>query len=371
MRRVDRLLPGVAAALALLVGLVLALRGWLRPASQEGADRIVFVSQSEGHGQLMLSALRAPESAQTLSGEGQDVLDYALSPDGRQVVYTARLSAAGDNSVWLLTLASGAREQLFDCVLSMCRSPDWSPGGDQIAYERRALIKSAAGDGYQLGPTRVWLLNLSGAKNQQLIADPAALGFAPRWSPDGSLLAYYNPGAEAVMVRDIAAGATRAFPSVLADPGNWSPDGGVLVYPNLVQDAGRAYGKLIRVDVRTGAGAWWMTQTVSNDSGVAWRPAGDGIAFIRHSNGGPAGPGGQIWQAGPDGGGARVLFAEPALSADALGWSASGEWLLHTRISLSEPGALPEVWVVARDGKESRRIAATAAQPRWLPYGNK
>ncbi len=142
-RKTVRLLPRVFGVLALLTLAVVALRGWLRPGSdaldleETGNDRVVYVSQTEGQGRLELVSLSAPASPRILSGSDQDVFDYALSPDGRQAVYTVRISKLGDNSVWLLTLANSERELLFNCPLSMCRSPDWSSTGDQIAYERR------------------------------------------------------------------------------------------------------------------------------------------------------------------------------------------------------------------------------------------
>jgi dipeptidyl aminopeptidase/acylaminoacyl peptidase len=104
--------------------------------------------------------------------------DPQISPDGRTIVYVRRsgdiMTDRMQSSLWLIDVASG-RQSPFATSGS---SPRWSPDGTRIAY--------VAGDGERSQLFVRWLDSGVSARVTSLPGDPNSLA----WSPDGTRLAY-------------------------------------------------------------------------------------------------------------------------------------------------------------------------------------
>src|SRR6059036_4277533 len=107
-------------------------------------------------------------------------------------------------------------------------SPQISPDGRQAAYV--LVTVNAKHDGYE---TSLWLVNTDGASPPRRLTAGLRDG-APRWSPDGSTLAFVRPtdgrpqlyllplsGGEAQQLTDLPKGAS---------PATWSPDGKTIAF---------------------------------------------------------------------------------------------------------------------------------------------
>ncbi len=212
----------------------------------------------------------------------------------------------------------------------------------------------------------------------------------PRWSPDGSQLAFYrvlpgcDPAPVAVEVIDARRGPARRVGIENGQwPPSWSPDGRLLAFGGLrgIVLASIENGRTTQVTVQATAGS---------DSAPAWSPDGAWIAF-RH---GPPAAGPELWIVRRDGSGARRLagglhdHALPVWSPDAReiafagstggsvdvqvadvasgnvrtvapspafdaepAWSRDGSTIAFT----SERDGHAAVYVVARDGSNVRR----------------
>ena len=99
-------------------------------------------------------------------------------------------------------------------------APQISPDGKQIVYTRRWIDK--VNDRWD---SVVWVMSADGSKNRYLVD-----GSGPRWSPDGTRIAYIargEPTGQQVFVRYMdAEGAVTQITRVEKTPGNliWSPD---------------------------------------------------------------------------------------------------------------------------------------------------
>lgn len=177
---------------------------------------------------LAASALSAPVSA--LAAQS----DTAAAPSPAPSTAAARGSARTAPE----TRFTGA--DLFD--LALASDPQISPDGKRIAYVRRANDIMA-----DRARSSIWLVDVAtGAETPLSGSGPEGDAFAPRWSPDGSRIAYVSTtgGAAQMWVKWLDGGAATRLTGLPASPSSltWSPDGRSIAYTMLVEDEGLKLG---------------------------------------------------------------------------------------------------------------------------------
>ncbi len=213
-----------------------------------GHSRLMALMPADGIPDIFLyDGVDPSQPAQRLTSEPYGVWDYAISPDGTRVVYSARRDESDSRDLWLINTNGSGRVQLVTCNEQACISPAWSADGTRIAFERRNLIKGAIGK--TPGPSRIWLVDPNTREAVPLLEDSQKLGAVPRWAPVGNQLAYYDADQSAINVIDTVQLTQVQLPSVLGDPGAWSPDGRQLVYPELQAIDANSYYQLFRADL--------------------------------------------------------------------------------------------------------------------------
>jgi dipeptidyl aminopeptidase/acylaminoacyl peptidase len=297
-------------------------------------------------------------------------------------------------------------EQLGD--LAIPSDPRLQPGGERIAFVVTRLDLEA--DKYV---RRVWVWD--GEQARPLTTGPADT--APRWSPDGSKLAFLRKGAgdedqPQVALLNLAGGEAEvitAFPLGVMEL-EWSPDGSRIAVvaaewiPELAdvepEERKRRPRRVTRfpyrfdnlgwvgdqrthihlVDVAT-AESTQLTDGPYNESGIAWDPAGIEIAFAsaRHEGRG-LDPGSQVWTV-PVGGGKPTAQTDIGLWGG-ISYDASGR--LHTA-GIAELWGHPDVaplYRIEEDGSLTnltgdldRNITPLAPtisppSPQWLDNGD-
>jgi dipeptidyl aminopeptidase/acylaminoacyl peptidase len=130
-------------------------------------------------------------------------------------------------------------KDLFD--LSVASDPQISPDGRKIAYVRRSADIMTD----RMRPT-IWLIDVATGEQQPLVTGPGA-HMSPRWSPDGTRLAYFSTaegGAAQLYVRWMANGEQARLTGLPNSPNGleWSPDGRQLAYAMIVPDDGPKLG---------------------------------------------------------------------------------------------------------------------------------
>ena len=146
----------------------------------------------------------------------------ALSPDRKQIALQMRMADAGTNSYCMRLLVinrTGARSPIvadeggefikatfsnrrlqgFPIGLPMPLTPRWSPDGTLIAFVRR-----------DLGNTRLWLARADGSKASPLTEDDLPI-VDLRWAADGKSILLETDAARVEAERDIAAEGLQGF----------------------------------------------------------------------------------------------------------------------------------------------------------------
>lgn len=124
--------------------------------------------------------------------------------------------------------------------LQIASDPQVRPDGGAIAYVRAAndIMTDRA-------RRSIWLVDGTSGVQTPLVVDDNT-NLAPRWSPDGSRLAYVSagPGGAQLYVRWIASGRSARVASLEQAPNDiaWSPDGKSLAFTMLTAEAPASLG---------------------------------------------------------------------------------------------------------------------------------
>jgi len=154
----------------------------------------------------------------------------ALSPFALLVAATAITPALAAPATAPTRTFTGA--DLFN--LEWASDPQISPDGRTVAYVRRSndIMTDKA------RPT-IWLVDVATGQQRPLLAGSGSY-FSPRWSPDGTRLAYVaaESGSAQLYVRWIGTGESARITGLPDSPGGlaWSPDGRRIAYSMLVPD---------------------------------------------------------------------------------------------------------------------------------------
>ena len=125
--------------------------------------------------------------------------------------------------------------------LEVATDPQISPDGRTIAYVRKAndIMTDKA-------RATIWLVDVASGQQRPLVAGAGSYS-SPRWSPDGSRLAYV--GADSVspqlFVRWMSSGESARITGLPDSPDSiaWSPDGRRIAYSMFVPDDGPKLGQ--------------------------------------------------------------------------------------------------------------------------------
>ncbi len=277
------------------------------------------------------------------------------------------------SEVWVMDADGRRQTRLIEAGADAAlANPVWSPDGSRIAFVRFTGLERGS-------PTQeadIWVADADGDNAHVLVGDPGWQWF-PRWSPDGTWIAYTDeatggpwiesgplgpvpgqgpqgpdfaatgeaarPEADLWLTRADGSGDRVRLTSEAGDDrsATWSPDGRRLAF-----DTTRDGNTEIYVIDANGANPVRVTVAPGEDWAASWSPDGRTIAFTSDRSGSA-----QIWATTPDG-------AEPRqLTDDTSGnlwptWSPDGSRIAIT--SWRTGGS--QVWDIAADGSDPRPL---------------
>ena len=297
------------------------------PAWSSDGSRLAWMSASEGPEALWVHEPGTGESRQLEPCLGAGCGDMDISPDGSLVAYATNY---GDGTAGLVVVDVASGESSDIELISMPRTPRFSPDGSQIAM-------SVLG-----GRSGIYLVDVGGDGQ---LGDPTLLGGIIdadqlAWSPDGSWIAYRHYGRLAgegqtplngqvgptgfgIVITRVDGSETRVLATGPADTGpqwpTWAPDSGSLAYATIKED---------------GPGEWSLE-----------------LWTVDIGDGGPT----SVFQSGC----CKEGFGAPS-------WSPDGEWIAFSLDMVDDP-ARTGTFLIRPDGSDLRRVSEEPLEPVWQP----
>jgi TolB protein len=357
---------GLLFGLGVLLGL--AVVGAALYIHQNGA----MIPLSTGESELVyLSPTNSPDlwrnskdglNPRRITDTGGRVFDYAVSPDGREIVYSAVNELKGLD-LWAVSTVGGKAHRLLDCGADRCSGPVYDPSGLKIAYSRRSKAENPAGNAPGLG--RIWILTLQDGLTQPLVANAAVTGQDVSWSPDGLRLAFYDPLVGAIRIHPLQDGNDLVLPVLLEKSGGWTPDGKKMIFADYALGQERPVGVLSEVDLASGQVSPAFPDLALVDFGSpvfdrngAWMAVGgqaEGEGSAR-----------SIWVVRLDGTDKLRVTMDPQALQAAYHWDPSGSSLVYQEYKLGDSSSHPAVFVWDLKTQRAHLVAENAALPDWI-----
>lgn len=241
--------------------------------------------------------------------------DPRWSPDGRWISFIATREGSKTGQVWLLDRSGGEAQKLTD-IAGGVSEHHWSPDGKRLAVIAHDVEPKVAGaDSAKITPKPIvidrvtfkrdregytnrlrdhlWLVDVVARTSVQLTTGDFD-DDAPRWSPDGTRLAFESRRAGADPDREnntdlfVIEARVGAQPQQLttfdgSDRGMaWSPDGASIAYLESNEPKFSAYSQFrLAVMPSTGGQASYPAASLDRDvSELSWTPDGRSIRFL-------------------------------------------------------------------------------------------
>ena len=225
----------------------------------------------------------APPGAQIvrLTNNGE-VLDAAISPDGRLLAYV--LVKSGKQSLWIRNLESGQESQLWPPDSALCWGPRFTPNGLTLFY-----VTTQPGSTISV----LYRMPVSGGPAQKIVTN---IDSPPALSPDGMQIAFLRgyPGQhrDALMIANVDGSAeqeiaSRRHPDKFDFSGmSWSPGGKQIAVG--ASSGNDSLFAILAVDISNGAATELTQRRWTAVRGIAWENLGLGLIFSARAEGRPA-----------------------------------------------------------------------------------
>jgi hypothetical protein len=233
-------------------------------------------------------------------------ISSSWSPDGGRIAFTV------NSRLWVMNSDGSDARRLTEFQSA---SPTWSPDGNEIAIQ-----SSVDGQSWSL----LSIDPVTGDSVRRITGTPDQDQF-PDWSPSGDRITVARSGALAILrASDGAVLNTYAVGTTIRHP-RWSPDGTKIAFTRAEAGGRRS---LHILDVASGTATTFLNEATLSFEYPTWSPDGNYIAYSRRPDGGRF----DIWIARADGSGAPV-----ALTSDQAVDDSHADWVLELTTPISPP----------------------------------
>jgi Tol biopolymer transport system component len=263
-----------------------------------------------------------------------DGMDPVWSPDGEQIAFIRWREPRG---VWVIDAGGSDERRIFDW--SEARYPSWSPDGGQIVFSRQAGGTEERefcfrGRCFSIPARTFWKLGIVNPGDGGFV-EPlpnSDVSQTPDWSPAGDQIAF--DAVHGLTVQSVDGTVSYQMTDAANDTNPvWSPDGSKIAFTRRQHDHWEVYVVTVSGGPDAGGGRVQRLTTtpkkpngeVASSAAPAWSPDGNHIAFLTDRAGTTAAGGEwEIWVMRADGSAQRPMFGSE-LDGIALDYASLGE----------------------------------------------
>ena len=188
--------------------------------------KLIYLSQDSHYEYQLGEVALAGGTPQVLTREPAGVDGYALSPDGKTILYTV-IGMNGDSSLKAIGSDGSQPRLVLECPQTECEQPVWYPDSQKVVYERLDTSASTVAPMFT-----IWWLDLATGKNNPVFPDQTFAGLSPAFSPDGQWLSYISPATNSLQVYNLFNNQSISIPQSNQSFAQelWSPGGDSILY---------------------------------------------------------------------------------------------------------------------------------------------
>lgn len=323
----------------------------------ERLPKVAYIGNPLEAPEIWLAAIDGTGHQQLTHTQGK-VYDFTVSPDGENLVYSAR-NESGGTDLYRIGRAESDVELLVSCGESFCVQPTWQRTGIKIAYSQ--YVKGIDAD------SNVHIFDLATMKPIEIPDGKQLSGAYPSFSPDGNFLAYHQFSNQSVHILDLTNWADRRIAS--SNPGypGWLPEYGGLTITRSVMNGLYPQSRLYKVNLTSLEATPFLAERLTgyDASRIEWSPGGEWGVFGLKPVDSQAGR--QMYIVRENGEDFQQVTTDAATSHAAYHWSPTGEQIVFQRYTAGITNATPEVVIWDLNTRAVTTISENGALPLWLP----
>lgn len=244
----------------------------VHPTWSPDGSRIAFASNTDGDFDIYIM----DENGENLTNLTDDSPLHEnaphWSPVSEKIVYSSYLDGFVGENVNLLDVRTGERQTLTTSNQPVAY-PRWSPNGSQIAYFSTKPFEPP------LSTSEIWRAKADGSDPEPLVTDGDA-NRNPRYSPDGKRIAFesYRDFNTDIYALNLESQEETRLTTHLGDDSypNWSPDGDRLAFVSSRDGNADIFTMTVIGQQITN-----LTKNGLSEYHPTWSPDGEKIAFMR------------------------------------------------------------------------------------------